>query len=276
MPGPPATLPTPRAPEELVANIRGGGPALVALSGGVDSGVVAALTYEALGGKSVAVTLTGPAVSRAEVARAEEVARRIGIAHHVVMANPLENAEYRANPSDRCYFCRSVEAGRLREFGDARGFGRYLDGVHLDDLADDRPGLRAMEEAGFEHPLASGGWTKADVRRAARAFGLPNAEQPSDACLASRVAHGDPIDAELLSRIEAAESILLDRGFRRVRVRVRAGSARLEVDPEEVPRLTSAPLASEVVARVSALGFSPVSIDPLGYGSGRRTAGGGS
>ncbi|EQD64396.1 hypothetical protein B2A_02024, partial [mine drainage metagenome] len=105
-------------------------------------------------------------------------------------ANPLERAEYRANPSNRCYFCRAVEAGRLREFGARRATRTYVDGVHLDDLTDDRPGLRAMEEAGFQHPLAVAGWTKADVRRAARAFGLPNAEQPSDACLASRVAHG--------------------------------------------------------------------------------------
>ncbi|HTS33218.1 MAG TPA: ATP-dependent sacrificial sulfur transferase LarE [Thermoplasmata archaeon] len=259
-----------RSGAEIVERIRHGGAALVALSGGVDSGVVAALAFEALGAQAMAVTLTGPSVSRAEVDRAVEVARRVGIDHHLVAANPLERAEYRANPADRCYFCRSVEGGRLREFGEAHGVRRYLDGVHLDDLSDDRPGLRAMEEAGFEHPLLWGGWTKADVRREARARRLPNAEQPSDACLASRVAHGDPIDAELLARIEAAESVLLDRGFRRVRVRVRAGSARIEVDPNEVLRLTTPEMSAEVLTQVADLGFSPVSIDPVGYGGARR------
>jgi pyridinium-3,5-biscarboxylic acid mononucleotide sulfurtransferase len=261
-----------RSEEEIIDWIGRGGPAVVALSGGVDSAVVASLAYAALGTAVAAVTLTGPAVSRTEVNRAAVVAQRIGVEHRFVEANPLERAEYRANPPDRCYFCRSVEAGRLREFGQAHGFRRYLDGVHLDDLSDDRPGLRAMEEAGFEHPLVWGGWTKADVRRAARNRGLPNADQPSDACLASRVAHGDPIDRALLGRIEAAEALLLDRGFRRVRVRVRSGSARIEVDPEEVARLTSPEVAPEVVARVGALGFSPVTIDPRGYGGARPRA----
>ena len=270
MPRTPLSPPTARSESDIVERIRLGGPAVVALSGGVDSAVVAALAYEALGPRATAVTLTGPAVSRAETERARAVALRIGLAHHLIEANPLERAEYRANPVDRCYFCRSVEAGRVREFGDARGFGRYLDGVHLDDLSDDRPGLRAMEEAGFEHPLVWGGWTKADIRQAARARGLPNADQPSDACLASRVAHGDPSDAALLARIEAAETVLLERGFRRVRVRVRAGAARIEVDPEEVARLTEPPLVDEVLGRVAALGFSPVSVDPLGYGGARR------
>jgi pyridinium-3,5-biscarboxylic acid mononucleotide sulfurtransferase len=268
---PPTLSPgSPRSGAEIVERIRGGGAALVALSGGVDSGVVAALAFEALGARAMAVTLTGPSVSRAEVDRAVQVARRVGIVHHLVVANPLERAEYRANPADRCYFCRSVEGGRLREFGESHGVRRYLDGVHLDDLSDDRPGLRAMEEAGFEHPLLWGGWTKADVRREARARRLPNAEQPSDACLASRVVHGDPIDAELLARIEAAESVLLDRGFRRVRVRVRAGSARIEVDPNEVSRLTAPEMSAEVLDQVAGLGFSPVSIDPDGYGGARR------
>jgi pyridinium-3,5-biscarboxylic acid mononucleotide sulfurtransferase len=181
----------PVAESALVERIRRGGAALVALSGGVDSALVAALAVAALGPEVVAVTLTGPAVSRAESERAAAVARSLGVEHHVLTANPLDVAEYRANASDRCYFCRSVETRRLKEFGTPRGVRQYLDGVHLDDLHDDRPGLRAMNEAGFDHPLVWGGWTKADVRRAARGRGLPNADQPSDACLASRPRGGD-------------------------------------------------------------------------------------
>jgi pyridinium-3,5-biscarboxylic acid mononucleotide sulfurtransferase len=251
----------------LARRIAEGGRTVVALSGGVDSALVAALAFEALGPDAVAVTLRGPAVAQAEVDRAVVVAREIGIEHHVLAVDPLERAEYRANPVNRCYFCRSVEAGRLVRFGEGWGATQYLDGIHADDLTDDRPGVRAMHEAGFRHPLAENGWTKADVRRAARTRGLSNAEQPSDACLASRVAHGEPIDAPLLARIEAAERILLDRGFRRVRVRVRGGDARIEVDPEEVARLSSLPLRKEIVGAVTGLGFASVAIDPLGYGA---------
>ncbi len=275
MADPPPDPPRRRAAPAVIDRLRDGGPTLVALSGGVDSAVVAALAQAALGGAAVAVTLTGPAVARAEVERAGRVAASIGIEHRLLAADPLERAEYRANPSNRCYFCRSVEAGRLVEFGGSRGIRSYLDGVHLDDLTDVRPGLRAMEEAGFRHPLAEAGWTKADVRREARSLGLPNAEQPSDACLASRVAHGDPIDEPLLRRIEAAEALLLGRGFLRVRVRVRGGGARIEVAPEEVPRLLDSRGGAEVVAEVAALGFGPVTVDPLGYGGRRGAAEGG-
>ncbi len=254
-----------RADGALLERLRAGGPALVALSGGVDSSVVAALAFEALGERARAVTLCGPAVAGREVARARTVARAIGIDHVVLDVDPLARAEYRENRTDRCYFCRSVEAERLRRYGESHRLRQYVDGVHLDDLADDRPGLRAMDEAGFEHPLVWAGWTKADVRAAARARGLPNSEEPSDACLASRIAHGDPVTGELLRRVEAAETVLLGEGFRRVRVRVRSNEARIEVDPDEVPRLLQEPLASYVSRRVRELGFAPVTLDPHGY-----------
>lgn len=262
-----------RSEEEVVSHLRAGGPALVALSGGVDSSVVAALAHDALGDESVAVTLAGPAVAEREVDRARTVARGIGISHIVLEVDPLQRAEYRANPPNRCYFCRSVESERLVRFGRTRSVQQLLDGIHLDDLSEERPGLRAMNEAGFAHPLAWAGWTKADVRAAARARRLPNAELPADACLASRIAHGDAITAGLLERVEAAEAVLLDRGFRRVRVRVRGNDARIEVDPEEVSRLVAGPFAAEVERRLRALGFDRVSVDPDGYHGGVRPEG---
>ena len=255
----------PRSVDELVARIRAGGRAIVALSGGVDSSLVASLAYSALGPEAIAVTLVGPAVSRAEVARAERVASVIGVEHVLLQVDPLARAEYRANGLDRCYFCRTVETSVLREYGLPRSVQQYLDGVHRDDLSDERPGLRAMDEAGFHHPLLWAGWGKREVREEARRRGLPNWGQPSDACLASRVAHGEPVSAELLARVESAERVLLDRGFRRVRVRVRAGAARIEVEPSEVPRLLEEPLATEVAQAIARVGFSSVSVDPRGY-----------
>lgn len=251
--------------DELVARIREGGRAVVALSGGVDSSLVAALAFSALGPDVFAVTLASSAVSRSEVARAQRVASVIGVEHVLLTVDPLSRPEYRENRPDRCYFCRSVETTVLREFGAARSVQQYLDGVHRDDLFDDRPGLRAMDEAGFQHPLVWAGWGKREVRAEARRRGLPNWDQPSDACLASRVVHGEPVSAELLARIESAERILLDLGFRRVRVRVRSGTARIEVDPSEVSRLLEEPLGSEVIREVARVGFASVSIDPGGY-----------
>jgi pyridinium-3,5-biscarboxylic acid mononucleotide sulfurtransferase len=253
-------------PEEaIVRTIEDGGTALVALSGGVDSSLVASLAHQALGARSVAATLAGPAVARSEVERARRVARAIGIDHVVVEVDPLADPNYRANPVDRCYFCRSIETAELRSVGAGRGIAQYLDGVHADDLEDLRPGIRAMDEAGFVHPLAGAGWTKSDVRSAARLRQLPNWDEPSDACLASRVAHGEAITGDLLRRIEAGEADLRGRGFRRVRVRARQGGARVEVGPEEVARLLTEPLASEVRASLAGLGFAPVVLDPDGY-----------
>ena len=263
---------SPRAGREIAQRLAARGPALVALSGGVDSSVVAALAFDALGTSALAVTLSGPAVAVAEVERARRVAAAIGIQHLVVPVDPLERTEYRENSSRRCYFCRSVETEVLRREGAPRGVRQYLDGVQLDDLSDDRPGLRAMDEAGFDHPLVWGGWTKAQVRREARDRHLPNWDQPSDACLASRIAHGTPVSAELLARIEAGERWVAARGFRRVRLRTTGTAARVEVDPLEVERLRSEPLASELRSALAEYGFAPVEIDPRGYG--HRSPGG--
>ncbi|HTT73008.1 MAG TPA: ATP-dependent sacrificial sulfur transferase LarE [Thermoplasmata archaeon] len=265
MTAPLVTLQAPRPVPDVVAEIGRGGPALVALSGGVDSALVASLAAEALGARAVAVTLEGPAVSRAEVERARAVARAIGIAHRVVPVDPLARPEYRANPADRCYHCRVVETAALRSFGTPGAIAQYLDGVQLDDLGDDRPGIRAMDEAGFAHPLVWAGWRKSEVRARARERGLPNWDQPSDACLASRIAHGRSIDAPLLRRIESAEAWLRAQGFRQVRVRVDGEDARIEVGAEQVARLEGAPWADRAVGELGRLGFRRVTIDPRGY-----------
>ncbi len=252
--------------DEVVRRIaEGGGPIVVAMSGGVDSSVVAALAFDALGEQAVAVTLTGPAVARREVERAARVARTIGIEHRPIAVDPLAVASYRENPSNRCFFCRSVEAAALTAEGAKRGARQYVDGIHRDDLGEDRPGITAMERAGFRHPLADAGWRKADVRSEARRRALPNWDEPSDACLASRVAHGDPIDRELLSRIERAEELVRTLGFRQVRVRVRAGVARIEVEPEGVGRLSVPSVTVPLTEQLTRLGFAQVTIDPAGY-----------
>ncbi|EQD40749.1 PP-loop domain protein, partial [mine drainage metagenome] len=191
------------------------------------SAVVASWAFEALGSGARALTVVGPAVSRAEIDRAVSTARAIGIPHELVPANPLELADYRANPSNRCFFCRTVEGAALRDRGERVGALQYLDGIHRDDLGDDRPGIRAMEAAGFWHPLLAAGLGKNEVRALARERGLPHWDAPSDACLATRIPHGRAITVDLLGRVAAAEASVRSLGFRQVRVRVEGESARV-------------------------------------------------
>ncbi|MCI4344215.1 MAG: ATP-dependent sacrificial sulfur transferase LarE [Thermoplasmata archaeon] len=261
----PSPVPRRWSPAELQAWIAREGRPLVALSGGVDSGAVARLAETAFPGQAVAVTLTGPAVAAREVERARSVAASIGIEHVVLPVNPLTVAEYRANPPNRCYFCRSTESAVLLEWGAANGIVQYLDGVHLDDLGDDRPGLRAMDEAKFRHPLVAGQWRKDDVRAFARESHLPNWDQPSDACLASRIPHGEAVDADVLARVEAAEAWLEGQGFHRVRVRTRGDAARIEVGADELPRLFDPTIARAVRGELRRRGFADVVLDPVGY-----------
>lgn len=255
----------PPSEEAIVARLRYGGPALVALSGGVDSAAVAALASRALGRRAVAATVVSRSLSSRELDAARAVARAVGLRHRLLVAEPLDDDRYRENGSDRCYRCRVVETGALRAAGASEGSRQYLDGIQIDDLEDDRPGIRAMDEAGFFHPLLWAGWTKADVRRFARAVGLPNWDRPSNACLASRVARGEPISRSVLETVDRAEGFLLDLGFRRVRVRVRAGTATVQVGSDETGRLDDPALRSELSARLLSLGFRAVAFDPNGY-----------
>jgi pyridinium-3,5-biscarboxylic acid mononucleotide sulfurtransferase len=243
----------------------------VALSGGVDSAVVAALAFEALGVHAHAATVVGPSVSRDEILSAQRAAVEIGIDHRLLEADPLSSEAYRANTSDRCYHCRTVEGGALARWAEALGLVQLLDGAHRDDLSEHRPGLRAMEEAGFRHPLVEAGWHKTDVRRFASERGLSSADRPSNACLASRIATGEPVTPELLGRIERAEALVRGRGFRRVRVRASSGVARVEVDPSELARLFDPNLAGELQRGLAALGFTSVELDPRGYRGGGRS-----
>jgi pyridinium-3,5-biscarboxylic acid mononucleotide sulfurtransferase len=259
--------PTPRPVEALVARLAGGGPTLVALSGGVDSSAAASLAYRALGARALAATVVSRSVSAAEIAAARAAAAAIGIEHRFVEGEPLSDPRYRENGSDRCYRCRSIETAALVAVGRTLGIRQFLDGIHTDDLGDDRPGIRAMDEAGFLHPFLWAGWSKADVRQYARSVGLPNWDRPSNACLASRVARGEPITEELLDRIGRAETVLLDLGFRRVRVRSRAGVATVEVGSEETERLELPELRRSIGHALHVLGFASVVFDPVGYRS---------
>lgn len=247
----------------IVAAFRERARVLVAFSGGVDSGLVAKLANEALEGNALAVIADAESLSRRELSEARAEADEIGIPLRVAFVSELANEQYRQNPANRCYFCRTELAGELGEIAAKEGFTTIADGVNVSDLGDVRPGIRAMDEAGFWHPLVEFGLGKSDVRLLARNMGLSFWDKPSNACLSSRIPRGTPITIELLRRVEDAEEILRERSFRQVRVRHHGTTARIEVLPEEIPRLER--MRDDIAAALRQLGYLDMAIDPAGY-----------
>lgn len=244
---------------------------VVGFSGGVDSALLAKVAHDALGERALAVTVDSESLARRELAAAGEFARRLGLRWRVAEAREMDNPLYVANPVDRCFFCREEMSAVLARVAREEGIGTIAMGVNASDLGEHRPGHAAMRAAGVWMPLLEVGATKQDVRALARALGLEVADKPSMACLSSRIQHGEPITAEKLRRVEAAEDWLLARGFGQVRVRVHDDLARVEVLPEEVPRLSA--MAAEVDAELRRLGFRYVVVDLRGYRPGSMSEG---
>ncbi|HII39633.1 MAG TPA: ATP-dependent sacrificial sulfur transferase LarE [Thermoplasmata archaeon] len=257
----------------LVEAIRARGRVLVAFSGGVDSGLVARLAYDALGRDALAVLADAESLSRHELDEAVAEAEEIGIPLRILSMSELANESYAANPANRCYFCRKELGRNLRPLASELGFDVIADGVNVSDLGDVRPGIQAMNEEGFWHPLVEHGLGKDEVRALARHLGLSFHAKPSNACLSSRIAYGEVITLEKLQRVDAAELALRALGFPVVRVRAHEGIARIEVPPEDIPRLTAPEMAEKAVAAVRDAGFVYVTVDLRGYRSGSMREG---
>ncbi len=243
--------------------------AAVALSGGVDSAVVAKAAAVALGTNAVAVTADSASVPRAELAQAKQLAAAIGIRHVVVNTNEFDDPNYLRNGGDRCYFCKSELYSRVVALLPELGVGVVCSGANLDDRGDYRPGLTAAAELGVRHPLQEAGFTKADVRAAAKFWGLPVWDKPASPCLSSRLAPGLAVTPERTGRVEAAEAYLKSLGLRDGRVRYHEGDlARVEVPTDEISRFLSPDVRAELSAKLKALGFKYVTIDLDGFRSG--------
>jgi pyridinium-3,5-biscarboxylic acid mononucleotide sulfurtransferase len=241
---------------------------LVAYSGGVDSALVAAVAAQELGERAVAVTAVSASLPRSERAAARAFASAHGIAHVEVATDELDRPEYVANGGDRCYHCKSALFDALAPLAALSG-ARIALGTNTDDLGDHRPGQAAAVARGAIAPLLDAGFGKSDVRRVSAALGLVTAEKPAAACLASRVAYGDPVTPEVLRRIELAEEAVRGLGFPVCRVRAHGGGAvaRVEVPADDVPR--AAELRSELDAAVRGAGFEFCALDLQGFASGR-------
>jgi uncharacterized protein len=254
---------------ELVSRIRSYGPVAVALSGGVDSSVVAKAAYEAWKEKALAVTGQSASVAKEELELAQEIARQIGIRHLVIDTHEFENQNYIANDGSRCYHCKSELYSRIVARRGDLGVDIICSGANADDRGDYRPGLRAAAEHGVKHPLDELGYTKNIVRDLARHWNLPNWDKPAAPCLSSRIAVGVQATPERTHRVEDAERFLRAEGFRQFRVRHHADElARIEVEEADLPRFADPQFRQRVVETLSSLGFRFVSLDLAGFRSG--------
>jgi pyridinium-3,5-biscarboxylic acid mononucleotide sulfurtransferase len=238
---------------------------LIAFSGGVDSAYLAIAAHDALGGRALAVTADSPSYPDTHRQLALSIARDFGFAHEMVQTAELERPEYRANPANRCYYCKDELYSQLSAIARDRGFAMVVDGNNADDRGDYRPGRQAAREHGVRSPLDEADLTKDDIRQLAREAGLASWNEPASACLSSRIPYGHEVTDERLRQIERAETVLRDLGFRIFRVRHHDTVARLEIAKAEMPRALDPAINAALVSQLKAVGYQYVSLDLQGY-----------
>ena len=247
---------------------------IVAFSGGVDSSVVAALAYRALGEDALAVTAVSETLASHELDEARQIASEIGIRHELIQFSELDDAQFRENTPARCFFCQTMRFGQLRAMADRLQCAVVASGSNHSDLGDHRPGLKAMADQRVYQPLLDHQVDKTQVRQMARAMGLSVWDKPAKACLSSRIPYGLEVTHERLRRIESAENVLLSLGFRQFRVRDHNGHARIEIDPNEMTHALAPKTMRALCDGIQSSGFTRVSLDMVGYRSGSLNPGG--
>ena len=245
------------------------GQAIIAYSGGVDSALIAKVAYDTLGDRALAVTAASPSLLPEELEDACIQAAEIGIAHQIVQTHEMDNPNYRANPVNRCYFCKSELHDTLKPLAKELGYPYVVDGVNADDLHDYRPGIAAAQERGARSPLAELGITKSEVRQISQILGLSWWDKPAQPCLSSRFPYGEEITIAKLQRVGRAEVYLRKLGFNNLRVRSLDDTAKIELAPEQIKEFVLNCDLQKVVSAFQSYGFMYVTLDLEGYRSGK-------
>ncbi len=241
---------------------------LVAYSGGVDSSYLALVAAQELRENALCITGISPSVSERQREEAENIARRFKFNYEKIITEEFSDSNYLANPTNRCYFCKSELYGKLSEIAENRKIEFILDGTNADDTGDHRPGRQAAQEKNVRSPLVEVGLTKAEIRYLSKKQNLPTWDKPASPCLSSRIAYGVPVSIERLSKIEKGEEILRSLGFKEFRVRLHGELARLEIAPAELEKVLRKEMTDYLAEEFSRIGFKYVTLDLKGYRSG--------
>jgi pyridinium-3,5-biscarboxylic acid mononucleotide sulfurtransferase len=241
---------------------------LVACSGGVDSTVLLAAAQNALGEAVLAVTAASPVFPTRDLQFARKIASRLGARWIMLETDELDDPQFRTNPPNRCYFCKTRLFSLLLNKAAEEALPVVIEGTNADDLSDFRPGLTALRELGIRSPFVELGIGKQEIRRLAKEMGLENWDKPSSACLASRIPYGEEITRERLNRIAEVEALLREMGFRQVRLRDHGSLARIELPAEEMNRLLRLRLRKTIVEACKDAGYTFVTLDLQGYRTG--------
>ncbi|MCA1808182.1 MAG: ATP-dependent sacrificial sulfur transferase LarE [Lentisphaerae bacterium] len=241
---------------------------LVAFSAGVDSTLLAVLANAVLADKALAVTAVSPSLPQSDRLAASVLAEKYGLRHCFIESDEMSDERFTANSPDRCYYCKGHLFRELRRMADERGLVALLDGSNVDDADDFRPGRRAAAELGVISPLAAAGMHKSDIRVVSRLLGLPTANKPAMACLASRIPYGLPLTGKILRQVDAAEDSLRKLGFTQVRVRSHGDVARLELPENELAAALPEPVRTSIVRELKNLGYRYITLDLVGYRTG--------
>jgi TIGR00268 family protein len=241
---------------------------VVAYSGGVDSSFLLKVAVDTLNDKALGVLAVSPTYPSREYEKAKDLAEWIGARLSIIESNEMDKEEFRQNPINRCYFCKSELFERIGELLDNNLYKNMVDGSNFDDLGDHRPGMKALKERGIRSPLQEVELTKAEIRELSQRLGMPTWDKDSLACLSSRFPYGETIDIEKLRMVDEIENFLFDLGFRDIRARHQKSTLKIEVRPDLIKRFFEDDVRDKLLSKAKSLGYKYVTVDLEGYRQG--------